>query len=129
MIQTSLLAQGMVAELASTHKSASTSHPGVPSDLSCLSIALCLAKELPKGLSFWGQKTKIPSCWTSPFYLPHSRARGATWESHCHVLPSICPWHIWLWKEQETSKQGQETTERRNHRMSLIPNLAMEQNT
>lgn len=91
MIQTFPLVWGRVAALASTHRSASTSYPGVPINLSSSLPWLRAWPRTPKRDFLLRQKARIHSCWTSPSYLPRSPAGGTSRESHHCTLPSCLP--------------------------------------
>lgn len=132
MIQTSLLAQGMVAAVASTHRSASTSYPGVPLNLSSsLPTTLFLAEEPLKGVSF-GAKSKNLFLLDLTFLPPtqHSRRNRLGEPPPCAslCLPAaydgfagrgrdagdrrLPPRH-----QRQAGRQPQETKGRRNHRL------------
>lgn len=145
MIQTSPLVQAMAAALASTRRSASTSYPRVPINLSSrLPTALGLA-EGPQKDFLLGQKARFHSCWTSPSYLPRSTAGGTARESHHRALLSLClrrtmvlqggdrSGHRGQETPTQTPKAGREAAARdqgqKKPRAAPNPKSAMEQNT
>lgn len=90
-IQTSPLVRGTAAALASAPRSASSSYPRVPIDLSSsLPVALGLAEEPPKGLSF-GAKSKNSFLLDLTFLPPtqHSRRNRPGRATTARLPPSL----------------------------------------
>lgn len=144
MIQTSLLAQGTVAAVASTHRSASTSYPGVPPQpFQQPARNFVLGQGTPKRSFFWGKKHEfvpvgphLPTSHAAQQEEPPGRATTVRFPLSARGIRWFCREGTGRWGQEtptQTPKAGREAAAgdqgQKKPQAALNPKAAGEQNT